>query len=283
MNRNNTTLWSFLRKALRHTWLWLSGIVWSLFGSATRIRDNFLPEHWKNQLQTHRLLSWIPRMGWPGLIAGLLVLLLIAIVRSARLQIREVEQKYFDAEDELDQLKGAPLAVDLEIHEVLQRPSLETHAYWNRDVFLRVSASLTSPHKQDVVYQLGLILRGKTLDAEWLNDVGDWCRTKIVRQPSPFTSQADEPCYLMDGLPTSLTRGVKVDGWLHFRTNSGMEDSLMGKCVVRLIARSPNGASHCDKAEGTIPVLPGDWKIIRKKDALEYEGRTLEHPLPPPV
>jgi hypothetical protein len=222
-------------------------------------------------------------MGWPGWIAGLLVLLVIAIVRSALLQIREVEQKYFDAEDELTRLRSTPLAVDLEIHEVLQRPSFETHAYWNRDIFLRVSANLTSHQSQEVVYQLCLILRGKTLDAEWLNDVGDWCRTRIVRQPSPFSAQADEPCLLIDGLPTSLVRGHKVDGWLHFMTNQGLAESLLGNCVVRLIAKSPNGASHRDEPEGSIPVVPGEWKIIRKVDAAEYATRSPQNHLPPPI
>lgn len=154
--------------------------------------------------------------------------------------------------------KAVRWLVELEIHEVLHRPSFETHAYWNRDIFLRVSANLTSPQSQEVVYQLGVILRGKTLDAKWLKDVDDWCRTKIVRQPNPFISQNDEPCYLIDELPAKLMPGVKVDGWLHFRTN-------------------------CDKPEGSIPILPGDWKIIRKQDAVGYEGCTLQKPLPPPV
>lgn len=110
MNHKRTTFWVFLRRALRHSWLWLSGFVWSLFGSATRIRDNFLSEHWRNQLQTHRLMSFVPSMGWRIWVIGLLVLVLIAIVRSALLQIHEAEQKFFDAEDEVTMLKGGPLA-----------------------------------------------------------------------------------------------------------------------------------------------------------------------------
>ncbi len=78
-------------------------------------------------------------------VIGVLVILLIAIVRSALLQIHEKEKAHADAQNELEKFERVPPVIELKIDEVIQRPSLETHSYWNRDVFLRVTANLTSP------------------------------------------------------------------------------------------------------------------------------------------
>jgi hypothetical protein len=283
MEHKRATLWIFFKKALRHAWILVSGVLWSLFGSAVRIRDNFLPEHWKEQLQTHRLLSAIPPISWQVWVIGLLVLLFVAIVRSALIQIHESEERYFDAQDELAKLKGVAPSIELSIEEILQRPSFETHAYWNRDVFLRITANLASPQTQDVEYQLAIILRGKTITADWLQDVDQWCRTEIVRNPNPFSSRDDNECYLVDELPTHLEQGIKVDGWLHFRTTAGLSDGKLGECSLRLIARSSNGASHYDMPEGSFPIIPRGWKMIRKEQATEYAMRSSVAPQPPPI
>jgi hypothetical protein len=283
MEHKRITLWAFLGQALRHTWVYAYGFLWSLFGSATRIRDNFLPESWKGALQTRKLLSAVPPMTWQVWMIGLLVLILIAIVRSALIQLHAVEQLFFASEDELTRLKTGPLAVELDIHEIFQRPSMEVHAYWNRDIFLRVSANLISPQTTEIIFQLTVILRGRNVEAEWLKDVNDWCRRRIVRSANPFTSREDEPCFLIDALPANFEQGVKVDGWLHFRTNTDLTDGLVGRCAARLIARSSHGASHRDIKEGAIQVIPGDWQIIRKDKAVEYAARTPQKPQPPPI
>jgi hypothetical protein len=283
MERKRISLWVFLGRALRHTWVYAYGVLWSVFGSATRIRDNFLPESWKDTLQTRRLLSAVPRMTWQVWMIGLLVLVLIAIVRSALMQLHAVERLFFTSDDELTRLKTGPFAVELEIHEIFQRPAMEVHAYWNRDIFLRVSANLTSPQTAEIAFHFTVILRGRNIETEWLNDVNDWCRRKIVRSANPFISHGDEPCFLIDALPVNLERGVKVDGWLHFRTNSDLTDGLVGGCAARLIARSSNGAGYRDIKEGSIPVIPSDWQIIRKDKALEYAARTPQNPQPPPI
>ena len=282
MKRKHTTLWQFLRTALRHAWLLLYGLVWSLFGSATRIRDNLLPDTWKEKLQTHRLWDAIPPMNWQVWAIGILALIIVAIVRSALLQLRVGETAYFDVKDEVNELKQTPLSVQLTIHEIIHRPSFETHAYWNRDVFLRVSADLISPRSTEVQYDLAVILRGKTIPAEWLKDVDQWCRTEIVRHPNPFDPNEDKPCYNMDDLSPRLNMGQKVDGWLHFRTG-GLPDGEMAKCKLRVIARSGYGASHIDMPEGSFPVVPADWKVVLKKDVVAYSLRSGGNALPPPI
>ena len=138
MEHKQTTLGAFFKEALRHTWILVYGVLWSLFGSVTRIRDNFLPGHWKEQLQIHQLLRHVPPVSCQVWVIGLLVLLLVAIVRSALIQIHANEDRYFNAQDELAELHGVPPSIELSIEEILQRPSFETHAYWNRDIFLRV-------------------------------------------------------------------------------------------------------------------------------------------------
>ena len=283
MRDERTTVWTFLKKALKHIWVLVYGILWSLFGTATRVRDNFLSDKWKEQLQTHRLLSAIPHVSWQLWVIGVLVLLFVAIVRSALFQIHEREDAYSYTQDELTKLKRVAPSIELSIDEVLQRPSFETHAYWNRDVFLRVTANLESPQTQDVEYQLAIILRGKTITADWLQDIDQWCRTATVRDSNPFSSRNDEDCYLVDELPTHLEQGIKVDGWLHFRTTAGLSDGKLGECSLRLIARSSNGASHYDMPEGLFPTIPHLWKMIRKEQASEYAMRSSGNPQPPPI
>jgi hypothetical protein len=282
MARNFTTLWQFLKKALRHWWYWIYNVAWSLFGTATRIRDNFLPDAWRQKLGTRHLLESIPKMRWQVWLIGVLLLMIAAIARSAALQIREAESAYFDIQEELLRLREAPLSIEMTIHEMIHRPSFETHSYWNRDFFLRVSADLVSPRLVEVEYGLAVILRGKTLPAEWLRDVDSWCRTEIVRDPNPFSPNEDKPCYNMDELSPRLEMGQKVDGWLHFRT-LGLPDGELAKCKLRLLAKSGHGASHTDMPEGSFSVIPGGWKIIPKDDAKTYSERSPGNALPPPL
>ena len=282
MKRNFTTVWQFLKKALRHSWILISGGGWSLFGTLTRIRDNFLPEPSKQNLGTRHLIESIPRMSWQEWLIGILILFLGAIVRSALLQIRDVESAHFNAQEELARLREAPLSIEMVIHQMICRPSFETHAFWNRDIFLWVSADLVSPRSVEVKYELAAILSGKTVMAGWLRDVDSWCRTEIVRNPNPFSPSEDKPWYIIDELNPRLEMGQKIDGWLHFRT-VGLPDGEFGKCKLRLLAKSEYGASYIDMPEGSFQVIPGNWKIVAKNDAKQYSERSPSNALPPPV
>lgn len=282
MVRKHTSLAGFLKKALRHAWLIIYGVLWSLFGTLTRIRDNFLPDSWKQRLGTQRLFANVPAMGWRTWAVGVLTGIIVALVYSGRKQLHEEESRRFDLEAEFERARQMPLSVRLTLLEMIFRASFETHAVLNRDVFLRVSADLASPLSTDVSYQLDAILRGKTVPGVWLRDVEDWCRSEVIKNANPFSSLEDKPCYNMDELPTSLLMGEKVDGWLHFRLE-GMTDGLLKDCSLRLTAKSSYGASTVDVAEKSFAFFGGQWRVIRKAAERTYATRTRETPMPPPV
>lgn len=263
MTRQYTTVWKFLKKALQHLWILIWGIGWSLFGNLARIRDNFLSEAWKQRLGTRHIMESIPPMNWQGWLIGIFILLIIAIVRSAILQIRAAEDNYFDAQDQLIRLKGTPLSIDFEIHDVVHRADSRNGQYMNRDIFLQVSADLLSPQHVEVKYELAVILLRKTVVANWLRDIDSWCCTERTMGLSSFERSGHKPRYNIDELNPQLEMRRKIDGWLHFRMTF-LPDGEMSKCKLRLLASSDYGASHHDLPEGSFQVIPGK-RLIQPK------------------
>jgi len=282
MEFKHTSLAVFLKRALRHVWLITYGTLWSLFGTLTRLRDNFLSDPWKQRLGTQRLFADIPAMGWRTWVIGIVSGIIVAIVYSGLRQLRDEETRRFDLQAELNHVRQVPLSAGLMILEMIFRASFETHAVLNRDLFLRMSADLASPLSSEVSYSLDAILRGKTIPAVWLRDVENWCRAEVIKNANPFSPLEDKPCYNMDELPTSLRMGEKVDGWLHFRLE-GMTDGLLKDCSLRLTAKSNHGASTVDVAEKSFPFFGGQWRVIRKEDERTYALRSQGNPMPPPV
>ena len=280
MKRNYTTLRAFIKRAFWHLWVLLYGVVWTAFGSLTRVRDNFLPEPLKQKLGTLHLIESIPQMGWRGWTIGILILLIFAIVRSAILQIRAVETGHFDAQEELARVKEAALSIGFEIHDVIHHAHIVSQTEWNRDIFLRVSATLSSPRRVEVRYELAVILGGKTVVANWLRDVESWCTWDREIALTPLLRGGSKPRYNIDELSPTLEMGQKIDGWLHFRM-AWLPDGEMGKCKLRLLAKSEYGASAHDLLEGSFRVIPGKRIMLPKRISATAPDDAVPTPVSP--
>jgi len=88
----------YLRLALSNKWLLIVGGIWTLFGTFTTIRDNFLPLALQQSLATPALLN---HLGWRDYVIGLLLILFgtlwegayqITDVSTARLLKRHSDQ-----------------------------------------------------------------------------------------------------------------------------------------------------------------------------------------------
>jgi hypothetical protein len=154
--------------------------------------------------------------------------------------------------------KDGTLKLRTEVLDVYMRPASDGGLLDIGDLFLLVSVELTIPPSAVMSYSLNIIRQGTAIPTEWMQDIERYVR---VAKISDATRIGDiRQRYTMDALPVHLKQGQKTDGWLHFKIPA-IPESVLGKCVLRLTAKSNCGASTYDKAEGAWPIVRRDYKI----------------------
>jgi len=171
----------------------------------------------------------------------------LAVISSARPPIK--------ADSESDKA----VSISLSIQNLYQTRS-STHYYWNADIFVLASVELSAPQSTDVKYALEVVLSGKTVSAELCDDVARYCRAMKKNSYS-----VDVAAFTIDPLATSLTRGRKREGWLHFLVK-GIPESVLRECKFRLLALASNGVAYCEIEPPVWLGFGSDYYIIPVPD-----------------
>jgi hypothetical protein len=184
--------------------------------------------------------------------------------------------------DQLEaKLAAIPLKLSITVEDFFRRASFETHAHLNFDFFLYICIRLLAPSSITVEYALEVIAPTSALPSSQVLDMNSWAKTKFV-EPDPFGTTAPPILYALPPLPTLLELGHPVNGWLHFRT-TGLPDSELLKCRLRLLAKSSHGTEFFDVDLKSRPFFRKDFKIVLVKDEEAYLQRSSTNPLPPTV
>lgn len=178
-------------------------------------------------------------------------------------------------------LDAIPLKVEMRVEDFFLRPSFESHALLNFDLFLYVCVKLVTPQSQSIRFSLQLIAPTSTLNGYGVADMDSWVKTKKV-PPDPFGYEQAEPLYVLMPLADKFESGHPLNGWLHF-TTLGLPDSELLSCRLRLLAKSDHGTDYCDIEMKSWPIHRKDFKIVPKKAEEDYAQRSPENPQPPTV
>jgi hypothetical protein len=127
-----------------------------------------------------------------------------------------------------------------------------------RHIFLRAKIKMTGTmHTKVTRYRMELSRAGVIEEAQFCDDLALWEITNWSQNPIPH----DE----MRPLPTELTSGNVVEGWIHFTTE--LNDRELERADVRFLADTANGTGSAQVKAGPEwwNVLP-DRMIMQRKE-----------------
>ena len=276
----------------------LASIPWFLMGAFNLLKSEFMPAKLHEKWQLRNLNPW-PWWAWALVSLGILMAVILENVYKAtrkREQDKHTLQGQLDGKDqeivreraeklrtstrliELEQdlrkatraLQDAkeklaePPKIAVEIKDMFQRPA-PSHFFWNKDVFVLADIDLQNPKELTVKYRLDVNFSGRTIEAEIVDDIGEWSR-KVQTEISNDLGFALNPSiryYRIDALPTELVNGRKVSGWLHFHL-SGVPDPEFKDCRLLLRASTPNGGGQDETEVSRWPIFDRDYSIVKR-------------------
>jgi hypothetical protein len=191
--------------------------------------------------------------------AGLFVLFLTLRLVLAPFELDQERQQFITGlsksltytRSKLAAMQARLPAIDAEILEIhFQAETTPASAAPNLsvdcDIFLRVKLRLREIRPIEVLeYELSAVLHGRSLHADFLDDVSNW---GLVTERKPIGIGTTFR-YIVSKLPPIVRRldraGVPVEEWLHFHVN-GVHEKDIGATVYRLNVVTPTGAVSTD-------------------------------------